>query len=98
MRVWKELKVTERFDLVVIGGGYAGYPSAIRASQLGMKVALVEKSKLGGNCLHRGCIPTKALLQSASMLSGVERHGEELGVLTEGVSFDYSRAALREKN
>jgi dihydrolipoamide dehydrogenase len=93
MRVWKELKVTERFDLVVVGGGYAGYPSAIRASQLGMKVALVEKNKLGGNCLHRGCIPTKALLQSASMLSGLERHGEELGVLTEGVSFDYARAA-----
>ncbi len=85
--------MTERFDLVVIGGGYAGYPSAIRASQLGMKVALVEKSKLGGNCLHRGCIPTKALLQSASMLSELERHGEELGVLTEGVSFDYSQAA-----
>ncbi len=81
------------YDLVVIGGGNAGYTPAIRASQLGMRVALIEKSKLGGNCLHRGCIPTKAMLQAASMLADLRRHGEELGVLPNGVSFDYARAA-----
>ena len=53
------------FDVVVIGGGPGGYVAAIRASQLGKKVALVEGDKLGGVCLNRGCIPTKALLKSA---------------------------------
>jgi dihydrolipoamide dehydrogenase len=82
-----------KYDLVVIGGGNAGYTPAIRASQLGMRVALIEKSKLGGNCLHRGCIPTKAMLRAASMLADLRGHAEELGVLAEGVSFDYARAA-----
>jgi dihydrolipoamide dehydrogenase len=81
------------YDLVVIGGGNAGYTPAIRASQLGMRVALIERSKLGGNCLHRGCIPTKAMLRAASMLADLRRHGEDLGVLANGVSFDYARAA-----
>jgi dihydrolipoamide dehydrogenase len=85
--------LSANYDLVVIGGGNAGYTPAIRASQLGMRVALIEKSKLGGNCLHRGCIPTKAMLRAASMLADLRGHGEELGVLAEGVSFDYARAA-----
>jgi dihydrolipoamide dehydrogenase len=82
-----------KYDLVVIGGGNAGYTPAIRASQLGLRVALIEKSKLGGNCLHRGCIPTKAMLRTASMLADLRRHGEKLGVFAEGVRFDYTRAA-----
>ena len=52
------------FDLVVLGGGSGGYAASLRAAQLGLKVALIEKDKLGGTCLHRGCIPTKALLHA----------------------------------
>ena len=55
------------FDVVILGGGSGGYAAALRASQLGMSVALVEKDKLGGTCLHWGCIPTKALLRSSEI-------------------------------
>ncbi len=55
------------YDLVVLGGGTGGYVAAIRASQLGMQVAVVENGELGGTCLHRGCIPSKALLRSAEV-------------------------------
>ena len=54
------------FDLVVLGAGTGGYSAAFRAGQLGLKVALVDEDKIGGTCLHRGCIPTKALLESAA--------------------------------
>ncbi len=54
-------------DLVILGGGSGGYASALRAAELGMSVVLVEKDKLGGTCLHRGCIPTKALLHAAEV-------------------------------
>ena len=84
-----------KYDLVVIGGGNAGYTPAIRASQLGMRVALIEKSKVGGTCLHRGCVPAKALLHTAGMLHDLRQHGEETGILAQGVRFDYSRAARR---
>ncbi|MEY3999655.1 MAG: hypothetical protein RLZZ626_10, partial [Actinomycetota bacterium] len=55
------------FDVVILGGGSGGYAAALRSAQLGKTVALVEKDKLGGTCLHRGCIPTKALLHSAEV-------------------------------
>ena len=55
------------FDLVVLGAGTGGYTAAFRAAQLGLKVALVDEDKIGGTCLHRGCIPTKALLESAAL-------------------------------
>ncbi len=85
--------MADKFDLVVIGSGNAGYHPAIRASQLGMSVALIEKeSYLGGTCLNWGCIPTKALLQSASMLSNLKEHGEQFGIVTDGVEFDYAKA------
>src|ERR671911_1346500 len=93
----KEPRVAEQFDLVVIGGGNAGYIPAIRASQLGMSVALIEKREgghLGGTCLNLGCIPTKALLQTAAILNDVN-YGEEFGVKTNGVEFDYPTAAQR---
>ncbi len=57
----------QQFDLVILGGGSGGYACALRASQLGMSVALIEKDKLGGTCLHKGCIPTKALLHAAEV-------------------------------
>ena len=67
------------YDLVVIGGGPAGYAGAIRAAQLGKKVLCVEKDKLGGICLNWGCIPTKALLTNAHLVEMVSRHGKEFG-------------------
>lgn len=67
------------FDLVVLGGGSAGYSTAIRATQLGMSVALIEKDKLGGTCLHRGCVPTKALLHSAEV-ADVTRDAAKYGI------------------
>ncbi|MFS8514337.1 MAG: FAD-dependent oxidoreductase, partial [Planifilum fulgidum] len=59
--------MAEQYDLVVLGAGPGGYVAAIRAAQLGMKVAVVEKEKVGGVCLHKGCIPTKSLLRSAEV-------------------------------
>jgi dihydrolipoyl dehydrogenase len=89
--------VADKFDLVIIGGGNGGYIPAIRASQLGMSVALIEKREeghLGGTCLNVGCIPTKALLQTAAMLHHA-KNGEEFGVKTSDVEFDYPTAAKR---
>ncbi len=72
--------MSEALDLVVIGSGPGGYVAAIRAAQLGLRVAVVEKDeKLGGTCLHRGCIPTKALLHTADLLDRF-RHSQEFGV------------------
>ena len=72
-----------------------GYPAAIRASQLGLKVALVEADKLGGTCLHIGCIPTKALLESSELYHRVAARGPEFGVIAEQVEYDYTRIAAR---
>jgi dihydrolipoamide dehydrogenase len=69
------------FDVVVLGGGSGGYACALRAAQLGLKVALVEKGELGGTCLHRGCIPTKALLHAAEVADS-SRESEQFGVRT----------------
>lgn len=69
----------ENFDLVILGGGSGGYAAALRGAQLGMTVALVERDKLGGTCLHRGCIPTKALLHSAEV-ADTTRESEHYGV------------------
>jgi dihydrolipoamide dehydrogenase len=71
----------DQFDVVVLGGGSGGYACALRAAQLGMKVALVEKGELGGTCLHRGCIPTKALLHAAE-IADASRESEQFGVRT----------------
>ncbi|WP_430592868.1 dihydrolipoyl dehydrogenase [Humidisolicoccus flavus] len=69
----------QNFDLVVLGGGSGGYAAALRATQLGQSVALIEKDKLGGTCLHRGCIPTKAMLHSAEV-ADVTREAAKYGV------------------
>ena len=69
----------QQFDIVVLGGGSAGYATAIRAKQLGFSAAVIEKDKLGGTCLHRGCVPTKALLHSAE-IADVAREGAHYGV------------------
>jgi dihydrolipoyl dehydrogenase len=67
------------FDLVVLGAGTGGYTAAFRAAQLGLKVALVDEDKIGGTCLHRGCIPTKALLESAGLVDRI-RHAKSYGI------------------
>jgi dihydrolipoamide dehydrogenase len=83
------------FDLVVLGAGTGGYAAAFRAAQLGLKVALVDEDKLGGTCLHRGCIPTKALLESAAFVERV-RHAKDLGVVLPGEpTIDYAQMAIR---
>ncbi len=76
----------QTFDVVVLGGGSGGYATALRAAQLGMSVALIEKDKVGGTCLHRGCIPTKALLH-AGEVADLARDSEQFGIQTsfEGV-------------
>ena len=83
------------FDLVVLGAGTGGYSAAFRAAQLGLRVALVDEDKIGGTCLHRGCIPTKALLESAEMMNRA-RHLKEYGVALAGEpGVDYATMARR---
>lgn len=77
------------FDLIVLGGGTGGYIAAIRASQLGLNVAIVEKGKLGGTCLHSGCIPSKALLRSAEVFHTAKK-AREFGVNVENIDYDFS--------
>ena len=67
------------FDVVILGGGSGGYATALRSAQLGLNVALIERDKLGGTCLHRGCIPTKALLHSAEV-ADVTREAGNYGI------------------
>ena len=86
--------MAERFDIAILGGGMGGYPAAIRAAQLGLHAVLVEEDKVGGTCLHRGCIPAKALLQSAALLDEL-RHADTFGVTTGEVGFDYAVAGKR---
>jgi dihydrolipoyl dehydrogenase len=83
------------FDLVVLGAGTGGYTAAFRAAQLGLKVALVDEGKIGGTCLHIGCIPTKALLESAAFTDRI-RHAKDFGIDLEGDPVvDYARVAAR---
>jgi dihydrolipoamide dehydrogenase len=83
------------FDLVVLGAGTGGYAAAFRAGQLGLKVALVDEDKIGGTCLHRGCIPTKALLESAAFAERL-RHAKDFGLTLPGdPGIDYVQMAAR---
>jgi dihydrolipoamide dehydrogenase len=83
------------FDLVVLGAGTGGYSAAFRAAQLGLKVALVDDDKIGGTCLHRGCIPTKVLLESAAFTDRI-RHARDFGLDLPGEAVvDYARMAAR---
>jgi dihydrolipoamide dehydrogenase len=82
------------YDLVVVGGGPGGYVAAIRAAQLGAKVALVEKDAVGGTCLNRGCIPTKALVASTSILDNIKR-ASDFGIQVEGYKTDFGKIMAR---
>lgn len=84
------------YDLIVLGSGPGGYVAAIRASQLGMKVAIVEKESLGGICLNWGCIPTKALLKSASVKEYID-HAADYGLETEGAGVNFPAVIKRSR-
>ena len=71
--------MSREFDIVILGGGSGGYACAVRAAQLGKTVALIERAQLGGTCLHRGCVPTKALLHAAELADGA-REGAAHGI------------------
>lgn len=82
------------YDIVVLGGGPGGYIAAIRAAQLGKKVAIVEKDKLGGTCLHKGCIPSKSLLRSAELYETMKR-SSAFGIQAEGITLDFGGVLAR---
>ncbi|MCC7145728.1 MAG: dihydrolipoyl dehydrogenase [Phycisphaeraceae bacterium] len=85
------------FDLIVIGGGPAGYVGAIRATQLGMSVACVERDKLGGTCLNWGCIPTKALLSAAEFYHRLTHEAGEFGITAQNVSYQWDKIIGRSR-
>ncbi|HET9065119.1 MAG TPA: dihydrolipoyl dehydrogenase [Gemmatimonadales bacterium] len=85
------------FDVIIIGGGPAGYPAAIRAAQLGLSAAVVERDKLGGVCVNIGCIPTKALLHSAALLKAIRSEAKANGITTGDVAGDYGVAMTRSR-
>jgi dihydrolipoamide dehydrogenase len=89
--------VATQFDVIIIGGGPAGYVCAIRAAQLGLATAVVERDKLGGVCVNIGCIPTKALLHSAYVANLVSHDAKELGIEVSGVQADYGVAMRRSR-
>lgn len=82
----------ERFDLAILGAGPGGYVAAIRAAQLGRRVAVVERERPGGVCLNWGCIPSKALLSGAELVESLRAHGESFGISASGVTLDYGKA------
>lgn len=83
----------KKFDVVILGGGPGGYPAAIRAAQHGKSVALIEAKEMGGTCLNRGCIPSKALIAGAEFAEKI-KHAAAFGIQVPSVSVDYSRLAL----
>lgn len=87
----------KNYDLVVIGGGPGGYVSAIKASQLGMKTALVEREHLGGICLNWGCIPTKALLKSGELITKM-RDADKYGISVSDIKFDLKKIVARSRS
>jgi len=86
-----------KYDLIVIGGGPAGYVGAIKAAQLGKKVACIEMDRAGGTCLNWGCIPTKSLLRNAELYSLMQHEAESFGFKIEGLSYDWSKIIGRSR-
>ena len=85
------------YDLVVIGGGPGGYVAAIRAGQLGKKVACVEVERVGGTCLNWGCIPTKALLKNAHLFHTLKHRAKEFGMAFDNLSYDWEAVIGRSR-
>ncbi|WLR46327.1 dihydrolipoyl dehydrogenase [Halobacillus litoralis] len=89
--------MAQEYDLVILGGGTGGYVAAIRASKLGLKTAIVEKRELGGTCLHRGCIPSKALLRSAEVFKQT-KEADRYGVSTENTTLNFTKVQERKQS
>lgn len=87
----------KQYDIAIIGGGPGGYVAAIRAAQLGLKTAVIEKDKLGGVCLNWGCIPTKALLKNAEIYNHF-KHASEFGISYENLQFDFKKIIKRSRD
>ena len=85
------------YDIVVIGAGPGGYVAAIRASQLGLKTAIIEKEWLGGVCLNVGCIPSKSLLKNAEVAHTLRKRGREFGFSFDNLVLDYGKAVKRSR-
>ena len=85
------------YDVIVLGSGPGGYVSAIRASQLGLKVAVIEKESLGGICLNWGCIPTKALLKSAQVFEYIN-HADDYGIKVKDANADFPAIIKRSRD
>ena len=88
---------TTSYDVIVIGGGPGGYVAAIRAAQLGQKVAVVEREALGGVCLNWGCIPTKALLRNSELASILTNEAKDFGFSFDNLKLDYAVAQKRSR-
>ena len=88
----------KHYDLIVIGGGPAGYVGAIRAGQLGLKTACIERDKLGGVCLNWGCIPSKALLHNAELYREAVTNGAEWGLEFDNVKVDWKKVIGRSRD
>jgi dihydrolipoamide dehydrogenase len=88
--------MSKQYQIVILGGGIGGYTAAIRAAQLGKTVALVERDKLGGTCLHYGCIPSKSLLRSAEVFSTI-KDSESYGIETSGVTLNFDSVQERKR-
>jgi len=97
LQLQNSLKTMSKYDIIVLGSGPGGYVTAIRASQLGFKTAIVEKESLGGVCLNWGCIPTKALLKSAQVFEYL-KHAEDYGLKVEGADKDFDAVVKRSRN
>ena len=89
--------MAHNYDVVIVGGGTGGYVAAIRAAQLGLKTAIVEREKLGGTCLHKGCIPSKALLRSAEVFRMANKTASIFGVEIEGVTLHFDQVQARKQ-
>ena len=89
--------MANQFDVIILGGGPAGYVCAIRAAQLGLTTAVVEREKLGGVCVNIGCIPSKALLHSAYVANLLRHDAKDLGITVDGVKLDYGTAMRRSR-
>src|SRR3989339_1493003 len=88
------IQTMDKFDVLVLGGGPGGYVAAIRAAQLGAKVALIEKDKIGGTCLNRGCIPTKAIIACTNLFEKIKK-ADNFGIKAENPSIDYRQVIER---